>query len=500
MKKYIKKYLKSLMAFKISKKDLKSVIALSVLYILAFSAIFRANFYYFDDLGRSFEGYHGWLDWSRYFTTIAATIVHADLYLSDISPLLQILACIVMAASGILSIKIFYKDRDITIWNIVAASLAGLTPYFLGMISYKYDSLYMALSYLFCLIPFLYLKENNRKKYIIISIICIILMCTSYQASSGIYPMIVVFLVVENIVNDDSFGYKKTTESSGEKFLGINKKTRNLIVDSVISYAVGILFFSIFLMRKNEGASAFPLTSLPKEAVKRYVTYFGTVFSDFKKLWLLLIALLVLLYIAVTVKNAFIKKWKAAIITCAGLLASSILCFGVYLYIDRDAYDPRDMFGFCVLLSLMAIKLSSRRRLIIKFIYAYLAWCFFTFSFSYGNALAAQKDYALMRMELVADALIDEDLLGKEYIAISGDIGIAPVIEGEAEGYDMLNRLMFTMFGEGHWYSYYFLNYMDMPYELVGADTLYESDFDIVTQNDFYTISVSDDTVLLELE
>ena len=87
-------------------------------YLIAFSAIMRANYTYADDIGRTFEGYHGWLDWSRWTTELLATFVHANWELTDISPLPQILACGIMAVGGIVLLYIFKDDKKITLWNV----------------------------------------------------------------------------------------------------------------------------------------------------------------------------------------------------------------------------------------------------------------------------------------------------------------------------------------------------------------------------------------------
>lgn len=78
-------------------KHKKQFLVLLLIYLLAFSAIIRANYSYVDDIGRTFAGYHGWLDWSRWTTEILATFIHAGWHLTDISPLPQILACMIMA-------------------------------------------------------------------------------------------------------------------------------------------------------------------------------------------------------------------------------------------------------------------------------------------------------------------------------------------------------------------------------------------------------------------
>ncbi len=51
----------------------KQFLILLSVYLLAFSAIIRANYSYVDDMGRAYAGYHGWLDWSRWTTEILAT-------------------------------------------------------------------------------------------------------------------------------------------------------------------------------------------------------------------------------------------------------------------------------------------------------------------------------------------------------------------------------------------------------------------------------------------
>ena len=75
---------------------------LLTIYLVASWAIIRANFSYVDDIGRTYAGYHGWLDWSRWSTEALATLVHAGWHLTDISPLPQIMACVIMASGVII--------------------------------------------------------------------------------------------------------------------------------------------------------------------------------------------------------------------------------------------------------------------------------------------------------------------------------------------------------------------------------------------------------------
>lgn len=79
----------------------KPFIILAFIYCLGIVSIIRANFNYIDDLGRVSDGYRGWMNWSRYISEGLSVLIHTDSRLMDISPLPQILACLILAfASG----------------------------------------------------------------------------------------------------------------------------------------------------------------------------------------------------------------------------------------------------------------------------------------------------------------------------------------------------------------------------------------------------------------
>ena len=65
-KKAKKKFFEKFENIKKLKVFIKPFLILSVIYIIAFSAIIRANFLYVDDLGRAYSGYKDWDAFSRY--------------------------------------------------------------------------------------------------------------------------------------------------------------------------------------------------------------------------------------------------------------------------------------------------------------------------------------------------------------------------------------------------------------------------------------------------
>lgn len=80
----------------------KSFVVLLIIYVVGISAILRANFNYFDDMGRVAEGYRGWDNFGRYISYYLSILIHADNYLTDISPLPQLIAVAIMALAGVI--------------------------------------------------------------------------------------------------------------------------------------------------------------------------------------------------------------------------------------------------------------------------------------------------------------------------------------------------------------------------------------------------------------
>ena len=461
-----------------------SAIVIFGIYLMAYLSIFRSDFNYLDDLGRKHTGYHGWLDWSRWFTQIISNFVHADLYLADISPLPQILASFLMAVGSWILIQIFRRERPVKLGNIVAASFVGVTPYFLGIISYKYDSPYMAFSFFVSTIPFLFYKKG-KIIYMSISFVCLILMCTSYQASSGVYLLIVLFL-------------------AGHEWNAGIRICENIkfVVCSAISYISALGAYWAFLMRPN-GVSTFSLDHFVEEVTRKYISFYSKVGTDFKPLWLILIAILILLFLISFIMESKINKVLAGSIGLIMVLLGSAMTFGMYLIISLEKYDARAMYALGVYFALLAISISfSKLHYSLRYIHIALFWCFFTFSLAYGNALSAQQTYLDYRVLLIADDLNSMDMMKtneKKRIQIKGDIGFAPVVENMSFGYEMLERLIPTGMGEGYWGGYYLLNYFNIP-NIEQGDKMDVEEMELLCDSMYHMIYGKENEILIVLK
>ena len=98
------------------KKYSKTIIILLGVYGSALTSLIQSNYNYIDDMGRVVWGYSKWSDtFSRYISDIMSHFVHAGFYLSDISPLLQIIAILLIVLS-IIPIYAYTRKKEILLY------------------------------------------------------------------------------------------------------------------------------------------------------------------------------------------------------------------------------------------------------------------------------------------------------------------------------------------------------------------------------------------------
>ena len=93
----------------------KPTVILSAIYLLGIFALLRANVYYIDDIARANAGYTEWEQYSRHIMVLSAYFLHADTYLTDISPLPQLLAAVFMAMAGTVSIYAITEKKNFSV-------------------------------------------------------------------------------------------------------------------------------------------------------------------------------------------------------------------------------------------------------------------------------------------------------------------------------------------------------------------------------------------------
>lgn len=459
---------------------------------MGISAILRANFNYIDDLGRVAQGYKDWDGFSRYLSNFLSTFLHTDQYLTDVSPLPQLVSAFLLSAAGMIILSVLGSQKKISLWEIIALIPLGLSPYFLECISYKYDSPYMALSILASVFPLLFYKRGALI-YGTISILGILTVCTTYQPAAGIYPMLVILVSLQ-------FWNQNANLQKILKFISI----------SAASYLIGMMAFRFLLMRPVDNYVSGSLPPLPKlipQTLEHFKTYFLLVNSDFKKEWMIFLILMAIAFVLLTVRDSRQKKWLAFFLSGAALIAMALLSFGIYPLLENPLYAPRAMYGFGVFVALMGVSIArAKRAYAAKMICFCLSWCLFVFSFTYGNALSAQKNYTDFRIELaIADlnTSMPSPEEGEKTVQIAGSIGFAPVINHMPIYYQsLLHRLVPVLFQEEwDWGIYQFYNYYGLRnVRLNRTVDLTEKNLPVLKDTMYHTIRGKGNNVLIELK
>ncbi|WP_185939545.1 glucosyltransferase domain-containing protein, partial [Enterococcus faecalis] len=161
------------------------------------------NFPYIDDTGRQIDGNTDFArSYSRWGSEIGSWLVQGSRHLTDMGLWTHILSGFIVSVTGIIIVYSFHKK--LSLLALTAAMLVGFNPWFLQNLSFRFDSPYMSLSLLFSVLPFLFWNKN-KVLFLVVSILSIFLMCNTYQASSGIYVVMVLALSLKQLLDNQSF-------------------------------------------------------------------------------------------------------------------------------------------------------------------------------------------------------------------------------------------------------------------------------------------------------
>ena len=478
------------------RRIMRSVWILSAVYVFSISAILRTAFHYKDDIGRTFRGYQEWERSSRYLSNLLSMLLHTDRYLTDISPMTQILAAVVMALACVMMASLFTEGK--IGWRHLAAVFpAAVNPYFLECFSFQFDSIYMALSVFFSVVPLLF-AQTQPVIYFAVSVLSLLGRCMSYQASSGIYPLLVLLLAFRNW-------------NTGRR----NGENRTFLFTSVLAYCFSMLFYRYVLVTQIAGYSAGELPSAGgtlRRLVRKYIYFYGQVILDFRDLWMLLLFLIILFWLVRMLRES-VRKWYISLgMSVLVLFIVSLLPQGVYLLFEENLFAPRMMLGFGVMTGALTVMMVSgndeeckgRGRILknagIAAAFA-LGWCFFSFAFTYGNALLEQQRYTDdIATTLVIDLASEDIMLSdtEKTVWTEGDIGLAPSLKGDVSHYPVLLRMLPVTLGNYKWADYQLTRYYALgKLEYGKAGKRAPGELPLLSETVYYTVQGNDKNLLI---
>ncbi|EGO9003107.1 PcfV, partial [Enterococcus faecalis] len=352
---------------------------------LAILSIGNVNFPYIDDNARQIGGMTDFgKTYARWGSEFGSWLIQGSRHLTDMGLTSHIITALVLSLASMIAVYTL-NGKKLEVIPSIMSTMIGLNPWFLQCISFRFDSPFMAASILFSLIPFLWWKKNNII-FLGVSIISIFLMNNTYQASSGIYIIIVLILSLRSFLNGKGLPYFK-------------------IVNSATAYLLSMFLYLIELklvptVIKSSGESIFPNTSeLPNVVSANICKYFNEIYIQSNKLWIVLTMIVFVLFFVSSLIKTKENTWISAILVLTFIIIASVLSFGIFIFYSKSiAGDaPRYIYGFAVFISMCLIVMTNK--LEVRYIDVFstiiscmLAYYILTFSFVYSATLNYQKE------------------------------------------------------------------------------------------------------------
>ncbi|PNV63681.1 hypothetical protein C0033_03270 [Clostridium sp. chh4-2] len=464
------------------------------IYLISISAIIRADVEYIDDMRRKADGYPGWEGFSRYLANILSKVINTNAYLADISPMTQIIAVFLLAVASLIVILTFTNNKKLSMWSVIAVLPLGISPFFLECLSYKFDAPFMALTILASVFPLLFLGTGTAF-YVATVIVSVFITCTTYQAALGIFPVSIILLTFIKWLHKDEKDYLR------------------LAALSAFGYLLGLIIYKVLIMRSFTAyvsSEIYSIREMPVGILSNLCRYLTFIYHDFDKKWLALILVMAISFIVLSVVKSKRSKWVTAVVSMLAVVITMCLSFGLYIVFVLPLFQCRAMYGFGVWLAILAVICTDYQKDCYRPVQVSrasclaLSWCFFVFSFVYGNALAEQQRYVDFRTEMVLSELnrlpeFNTDEV--KNIQITGTVGASPIIQNMPQYNDgALKHLIQTTFaGDWEFNTFRFYNYYGLQ-KINVVTNLETKNLPVLSDSYYETIRGDNGNILVELK
>lgn len=416
--------------------------------LIATIAIWRTNLPYIDDFSRDYnDGYAFSNAFARHSQSLLMYLLNMDFTLQNLSPLTQILAMLLVSLACVI-ITYILCHKKIKYLPLTFSTLIAINPLALGCWMFQYDAPGMALSILSATLPILFWhkldnlysdeKSNRDKcrlvvKFIAISSLSLLVMWTSYQASSGLLPLLVLTACLVDVFR--------------------NTKIRPTLLKALLYIVPYLIAAGLFLIiynlpspgsyRDYRDASATSISNLLPTIVNNLNLYLSTTWQHLNGSWRILVILIAISFIVTSLLIAKKKIHLArnGILSVLYSVFALPLSYGAYIILNSPASQGgasatfgRTAIGLGFLVALVCMVISIQAS-IIKFAPIYLfclpglclLMAFISYNTAFANAYDDQLGYVQFRaqeiVEDIADIYPDKKSLNKKRISIYNTIG-----------------------------------------------------------------------------
>ncbi|MFX1123139.1 glucosyltransferase domain-containing protein [Escherichia coli] len=387
--------------------------ALIALYVMP---IILTGRLYIDDLGRTLYGYSGWGSNGRPLSDAIMQSMSLGGELLDLSPLNQILSVLILCIALYYYAAKFFGEISF-IGSLVICFLFIANPFYIENLSYRFDSLTMALSMVLLLIP--YSVASRRYISDLFSILMIIGSLSLYQASIGLFAILA---LIESI----------TTSNKGNKHIASMIARR--VMQLFIAFLIYKTFISSYFVDGYYNITHSEVIKLSHESlsvlienIKSFLWFLNSYFHSMP------VALRVLIPSAIaysTIKMAYEiykigSKDNAIALLILILSPFLVLVFSIapMAILKSPVFAPRVLLSFSGAAMFYAFLMlrNIKSPVILTFIFAPLVWISFVYSYSFSNASKSQS----ITDEIIATSVFQEishHEFSLKYVAVNGEM------------------------------------------------------------------------------
>lgn len=427
-----------------------------IVFLVSYSSLILANSSYRDDYERIALGNNMGFPWSRYVACFLANVFTTDVFLLDMFPFTQLLSIVMLAFSACVVIYGFNGNKKSSFVYMIAVLPLGVFPYYLECMSYRFDSLYnMTFSVLFSVLPVLFIGSSVA--FPVSTLICTLLMCTTYQASCGLFPVIMVLVTL----------YRLNTEGSKKEFW-------MTFMSAAVSYFVGLILFKLFICTNYESYASSNLmkgNEIVFGFLKNLRDYWKVCLTDMRPLWKILSLISVCISVVLSICKSKLGFVHSLLINLLGFGLLFFICLGAYPALDSaNRFYARYMIGFGFLLACLFVYFCSicGKKIIALSVVLPVSWSMCAFALFYGNIVRENDLYNRFRMATIVNDLNNFDFMNngvKKNICIRGVAGKSEILLFKPEYCrNLIDKLVCGPLDNNSWNQMlYFTHYFNFP-------------------------------------
>ncbi len=381
-----------------NKKLLYIFIICMVIYLFSYASLLTVDDYYFrDDNVRLITG--GSIGaFNRYLATYLSYFLSGTTFTVAFAPLSQIVCLVFISIAGIITAKLFNKKLKLT--AVFPICILGLFPFFWENMSYTYDSIFMGLSVLLGVIPFLFI--NNKWQFFVVSVLSVLGVCTTYQLSISIYPIMVILLAID-------FYFIKLD----------NKKALSVVIYSLFAFITALIIFKIFIYSVPENSYIYhENTRVTRMRFLMNLPFLSGRYFIKESLLFIFVGLIYLMFVTGFIKSSKRNRLLAFIVAIGSVGVTLVLSLILKIMYVPGGGQARYFISYDFLIMALGVygfslfaknKLMKRVGVVIYSI-GIIHLSFMTSA--YGNTTKLQWEYDKFRISMVATDL--SNLIGKK--------------------------------------------------------------------------------------